>query len=210
MLQITHTPLKTLGCAVTAAGLLLLTGCGDPADPAQTNTTSPVTNLPDETGTVPLLLNQTRSVVRITTTPQTSFPRPDGVLEVSDNAGTLAISGSVNGLVPGDEYGLFITTYGDLRNQSGQGLGGIFDPMPDADTAPLGLIGTRTASAGGRVPIYHTIPNLSVARGGAPVLGRAIVITTGPVNLDNPLGDRNQIIGVGLIVLPQPDETPAD
>ncbi|MEM6550912.1 MAG: superoxide dismutase family protein [Planctomycetota bacterium] len=209
----TSSSLNTLSWAAATASVLLLAGCGNPADPAQTNNnSSPVTNLPDETGAVPNLLNETRGVVRITTTPQTNFPRPEGVLELSDKAGSLAISGSINGLVPGTEYGLFITTYGDLVNQSGQGLGGIFDPIPAADpeAGPIGLIGNRTASRNGNVPVYKEIPGLSIARGPAPVLGRAIVITTGPVNLDAPLGNINQIIGVGLIVLPQPDDAPAN
>ncbi|MEM1211795.1 MAG: superoxide dismutase family protein [Planctomycetota bacterium] len=210
--------LHTTLCLTTAAVCLILAGCDQSADPAQNTSTTPVNNPIDDGVGLPQVLTHTRGVVRVTTTPQTNFPTPEGILNLADkridNENALAINGSINGLVPGDEYGLFIAQYGDLVNRSGQGLGGIFDPPanPEAETPtePLGFIGVRRASANGNIAIYHTIEGLSIARGDAPVLGRAIVVTQGPVNLNDPLGNLQQIIGVGLIVLPRPDQTPVN
>lgn len=176
---------KSLSILGTAAGLLIvgvLIAADQPAGHAHHHDAPHVTNA------VVVLVPMQNSKVQ-------------GTLAFTATAAGAQLTGEVSGLTPG-KHGFHIHELGDLRDPSGKGAGGHYNPEghphggPMSEHRHVGDLGNIEANSDGVATVNINIPGLNLHH----VLGRSIVVHAKEDDLKSqPAGDAGDRIGVGVI-----------
>lgn len=140
--------------------------------------------------------------------------RMGGWVHFREVEGGVRVLAKFKGLKPNQKHGFHLHEYGDFGDREG-GLtaGGHYDPKntgrhgrPNSDEPHhAGDLGNLEANADGVAGYDRVIRGISVAGGPNPILGRAVVVHTGPDDFSQPSGNAGPRLGVGVIGIANPD-----
>ncbi len=126
--------------------------------------------------------------------------------------GTVAIEGTFEGLVPGQQHAIHIHEFGDCTDLHGKSAGGHYNPenrphgLPPAAERHAGDLGNLQADDAGRATLALTVGNVSIAGVKNPVIGRAVIVHAKPDDGGQPTGNAGGRAACGTIGLARPSE----
>lgn len=124
--------------------------------------------------------------------------------------GKVEITGEVKGLQPNSEHGFHIHQYGDISSEDGSSLGDHYDPLsmphslPTTDHRHAGDFGNIKANADGVAAIKIIVDNISLSGQKNPIIGRGLVVHAKPDDGSQPVGNAGARIAVGVIGVHNP------
>ncbi len=135
-----------------------------------------------------------------------------GTISFADRGDRVEISGTVEGLTPGD-HGFHVHQFGDLRDaeKEGEFAGGHFNPTnkphgrPEDSQRHVGDLGNITANQAGKATVQQSDRVIKL-NGPQSIIGRSIVIHAKADKFTQPTGDAGARVAVGVIGIAKPPQ----
>lgn len=189
---------------------LLLGGCGEDSDRAQSNS-EPLIDV-DGSGAfvdsgeniAPADRNGSNSYAyAVASLSPTQGFETTGMVRFVDQGGQMLVQANLEGLAEG-RHGIRIHELGDCSAADASSAGDHFAPQGSSQGAPGGgshdgVLGNLTADAGGRAQLNRPVASLSFT-GSDSILGKALVVHAEPDGLSRqPAGDAGARVACGVI-----------
>lgn len=124
------------------------------------------------------------------------------------NAG-VKVTAHVEGLKPNSKHGFHIHEFGDCSAPDGTSAGGHYNPeghehaLPDGKTRHAGDLGNLEANAQGMAHYEMVVANISVSGEKNPILGRGVIVHAQPDDGSQPVGNAGARLACGVIGVAQ-------
>ncbi len=134
-----------------------------------------------------------------------SGSQTSGTVKFTQVASRVRVDAQFSSLTPG-LHGFHIHEKGDCSAPDAVSAGGHFNPYgkkhgaPDAPNSHSGDLGNLTADASGKATLTLWLDGISISTGMDGVIGRAVVVHTGPDDLKtDPTGNSGGRVACGVI-----------
>ena len=128
-----------------------------------------------------------------------------GIVRLTQSGNEVTIEVQVMGLEPGGVHAIHIHEFGDISDPAGDAAGGHYNPeghdhaLPDTEMRHAGDLGNIEADDTGTANASITVHNITLAGAHNPVIGRAVIVHTGPDDGGQPTGNAGGRIAQGVI-----------
>jgi Cu-Zn family superoxide dismutase len=133
-----------------------------------------------------------------------------GTASFEQSAGSVKVFVNVTGLTPGQQHGIHIHEFGDIRLSNGKGAGGHYNPFGHAHALPsrpgrhAGDLGNLTADEKGNAHYEVSVHNISIDGHHNPIIGYAVIVHAQVDDGGQPTGNAGARIGQGVIGVAKP------
>lgn len=117
----------------------------------------------------------------------------------------LKITAVITGLAPNSIHGFHIHQFGDCTSPDGKSAGGHYNPantphaLPETAEHHAGDLGNLLADDQGVATYVQNLPNLTIAGGVNPIIGRGVIVHALPDDGGQPTGNAGARIACGVI-----------
>jgi superoxide dismutase, Cu-Zn family len=133
-----------------------------------------------------------------------------GVVRFIQDGDSVKVVADLEGLTPGQKHAFHIHQYGDCSAPDGMSAGGHYNPeghqhgLPDADNRHAGDLGNLQGDADGKAHYEITVNNVSILGQKNPILGRGVIVHAKPDDGGQPVGNAGARIACGVIGVANP------
>jgi Cu-Zn family superoxide dismutase len=133
-----------------------------------------------------------------------------GTVRFTEEGDSVKVVAELEGLTPGQKHAFHIHQYGDCTGADGMSAGGHYNPeghqhgMPETDNRHAGDLGNVQADNDGKAHYEITVKNVSVAGQKNPIIGRGVIVHAKPDDGSQPVGNAGARIACGVIGVANP------
>jgi Cu-Zn family superoxide dismutase len=135
-----------------------------------------------------------------------------GVVRFTQVEGIVYVYAEFEGLTPNAKHAMHIHEFGDGTGTDGAKAGGHFNPeghphgLPDTAARHAGDLGNIQADADGKAIYRLELNNVSMVGEKNPIIGRGVIVHAKPDDGGQPTGNAGGRIGVGVIGIANPQQ----
>ena len=128
-----------------------------------------------------------------------------GVVRFTQDGDSVKVVADLEGLTPRQKHAFHIHQYGDCSAPDGISAGGHYNPeghqhgLPSTESRHAGDLGNVEADEQGKAHYEITVNNVSVAGQKNPIIGRGVIVHAKPDDGGQPVGNAGSRIGCGVI-----------
>jgi Cu-Zn family superoxide dismutase len=133
-----------------------------------------------------------------------------GVVRFTQDGDSVKVVADLEGLTPGQKHAFHIHQYGDCSAPDGMSAGGHYNPeghqhgLPEIDNRHAGDLGNVQADNDGKAHYEISVNNISVAGQKNPILGRGVIVHAKPDDGGQPVGNAGPRLACGVIGVSNP------
>jgi len=133
-----------------------------------------------------------------------------GVVRFTQQGDSVKVVADLEGLNPGEKHAFHIHQYGDCSAPDATSAGGHYNPeghqhgLPDSANRHAGDLGNVQADSDGKAHYEITVTNISILGQKNPILGRGVIVHAKPDNGGQPVGNAGARIACGVIGVANP------
>ena len=128
-----------------------------------------------------------------------------GTVRFTEQGNSVKVVAHVEGLTPGQKHAIHIHEFGDCSTADAASAGSHYNPdkhehgLPEKTQRHAGDLGNLQADASGKAHLELTVNNISIAGNKNPILGRGVIVHAKPDDGGQPVGNAGGRIACGVI-----------